>query len=100
MVSNSFNLREISSLLSVKLILTENTFDFTTFLSTNSFYMDRSFDGRIAILSIPKNEEDKELLDILKKIKQITGIQKDVSVLRACVIKAYEHYYKKLEFKG
>lgn len=61
--------------------------------------MDRSFDGRIAISLIPKNGEDKELLEILTEIKKITGIQKDVSVLRACIIKSYEHYYQKLKFK-
>ena len=61
--------------------------------------MERSFDGRIAIPFKPKNNEDKELLEILTEIKKITGIQKDVSVLRACIIQSYEYYYKKLQLK-
>lgn len=56
----------------------------------------RILDVRLAIFDT-SSDEDKELVKLMDKLKQITGVERDTEILKACIRKAYEHYYKQFE---
>jgi hypothetical protein len=45
------------------------------------------------------NEADKDIPVILEKIKTIVGTNSGTELLKGCIRKAYEYYYKNLEKK-
>lgn len=52
----------------------------------------RAIDARLVI--IENSEKDQDVIEFFSKIKAFMGISSDTEVIKACVRKGWEHYYK------